>query len=178
MMARNTAETVGMYAVLLRASSHVSPINWQSRLNILLARSLLSRPSSFVRFLPSLVNCKNNHNQRAIQTFPYSISQAKVQKKKSFSWDQNDTFSSFADLLKSTKAFSTASIRRIFAIMFQIPNSSSGSNISVIPGDIKRGGAAQRGDLVEPDSTEAQHGVARRIWLRDVNISALQRILQ
>lgn len=27
MMARNTAETVGMYAVLLRASNHVNPIN-------------------------------------------------------------------------------------------------------------------------------------------------------
>ena len=27
MMARNTAETVGMYAVLLRASSHVRPIS-------------------------------------------------------------------------------------------------------------------------------------------------------
>jgi hypothetical protein len=41
MMARNTAETVGMYAVLFRASSHVSPMSWQSLLNILLALSFV-----------------------------------------------------------------------------------------------------------------------------------------
>lgn len=63
MVARNTAETVGMYAVLLSASSHVSPINWQSRLNILLALLLFSRSSCFVTFLPSPVNCKSDHNQ-------------------------------------------------------------------------------------------------------------------
>lgn len=49
MMARNTADTVGMYAVLFLASSQVSPMSWQSLLNILLA---LSPPSS-VPFLPS-----------------------------------------------------------------------------------------------------------------------------
>lgn len=41
MMARSTAETVGMYVVLLRASNHVRPMSWQSLLNILLALSLL-----------------------------------------------------------------------------------------------------------------------------------------
>ena len=41
MMARSTAETVGMYVVLLRASNHVNPMSWQSLLNILLALSLL-----------------------------------------------------------------------------------------------------------------------------------------
>ncbi|KAG7034940.1 hypothetical protein SDJN02_01733, partial [Cucurbita argyrosperma subsp. argyrosperma] len=40
-MALRTAETVGMYAVLLRASSHVSPISWQSLLNILVALSVV-----------------------------------------------------------------------------------------------------------------------------------------
>lgn len=38
--ARNTAETVGMYAVLFRPRSHVSAISWQSRLNIFFALSL------------------------------------------------------------------------------------------------------------------------------------------
>lgn len=72
MMARNTAETVGMYAVLLRASSHVSPISRQSRLSILLVRSLPS-PSSpspppplLVPFLPPTVSWENNHIPRAI----------------------------------------------------------------------------------------------------------------
>lgn len=40
-MALNTAETVGMYAVLLRASSHVSPMSWQSLLIILLPLSVV-----------------------------------------------------------------------------------------------------------------------------------------
>ena len=42
MMARSTAETVGMYVVLFRANSHVRPMSWQSLLNILLALSLLA----------------------------------------------------------------------------------------------------------------------------------------
>lgn len=41
MIALKTAETVGMYAVLLRASSHVNPISWQSLLNILVALSVV-----------------------------------------------------------------------------------------------------------------------------------------
>lgn len=40
MMALSTADTVGMYAVLFLANSHVSPMSWQSLLNILLALSL------------------------------------------------------------------------------------------------------------------------------------------
>lgn len=40
-MALNTAETVGMYAVLLRASSHVSPMSLQSLLIILLPLSVV-----------------------------------------------------------------------------------------------------------------------------------------
>lgn len=40
-IALNTAETVGMYAVLLRASSHVSPISWQSLLIILVPLSVV-----------------------------------------------------------------------------------------------------------------------------------------
>lgn len=55
-MARNTAETVGMYAVLLRARSHVSPISWQSLLNILLA--LLSSCSAVPFLLPPF-SCNN-----------------------------------------------------------------------------------------------------------------------
>lgn len=39
-MALNTADTVGIYAVLFLASSHVSPMSWQSLLNILFALSL------------------------------------------------------------------------------------------------------------------------------------------
>lgn len=59
-MARNTAETVGMYAVLFRARSHVSPMSWQSRLNILLALSLvdLSRDVPFL-LLPPPLSCNN-----------------------------------------------------------------------------------------------------------------------
>uniref|UniRef100_A0A0E0ED18 Uncharacterized protein n=1 Tax=Oryza meridionalis TaxID=40149 RepID=A0A0E0ED18_9ORYZ len=38
-MARSTADTVGMYTVLFLASSHVSPISWQSRPSIRRARS-------------------------------------------------------------------------------------------------------------------------------------------
>lgn len=59
MMARNTADTVGMYAVLFLASSQVSPMSWQSLLNILLA---LSPPSS-VPFLPSPFSCNGNHHK-------------------------------------------------------------------------------------------------------------------
>lgn len=40
--ARNTAETVGMYAVLFLPSSHVSAMSWQSRSNIFFALSLSS----------------------------------------------------------------------------------------------------------------------------------------
>jgi len=55
-IALNTAETVGMYAVLLRASSHVSPMSWQSLLIILV-------PLSVVVFLfpPLTFSCKSTH---------------------------------------------------------------------------------------------------------------------
>lgn len=74
MMARSTAETVGMYAVLLRASSHVSPISWQSRPSILLALSP-SPPSlsPFVPFLPSPFSCKYHRGRVSldISSNPY-----------------------------------------------------------------------------------------------------------
>ena len=56
MMARNTAETVGMYAVLLRARSHVKPMSWQSLLNILLALSVVGL--SPVPFLYPPFSCR------------------------------------------------------------------------------------------------------------------------
>lgn len=51
--ALNTAETVGMYAVLLRARSQVSPISWQSLSNILFTLS----PGSLVPFRWPPFNC-------------------------------------------------------------------------------------------------------------------------
>lgn len=53
-MARSTAETVGMYAVLFRASSQVSPMSWQSLLNILLALSLVDLSPAVPFLLPPL----------------------------------------------------------------------------------------------------------------------------
>lgn len=66
-MARSTAETVGMNVVLFRASSHVSPMSWQSLLNILLALSLVA-----LFFVP--VTCNYQYRQRTsyfhVQTLP------------------------------------------------------------------------------------------------------------
>lgn len=62
MMARRTADTVGMYAVLFLARSHVSPMSWQSLLNILLA---LSPPSS----VPLPFSCNGNHHEAISDLF-------------------------------------------------------------------------------------------------------------
>lgn len=62
-MARRTAETVGMNVVLFRASSHVSPISWQSLVNILLVRSPSSSSCVWVPFLPSPFNYRRKIKQ-------------------------------------------------------------------------------------------------------------------
>ena len=67
MMARNTAETVGMYAVLFRASSHVSPMSWQSLLNILLALSFVGL--SPVPFLYPPFSCRYQQYTDSILVF-------------------------------------------------------------------------------------------------------------
>lgn len=74
MIARNTAETVGMYAVLFLASSHVSPISWQSLLNILLALSLVSWCP--VPFLYPPLSCK----------LPFKVTRAILSRKQVKGW--------------------------------------------------------------------------------------------
>lgn len=79
MMARNTAETVGMYAVLFRASSHVSPMSWQSLLNILLALSVVGL--SPVPFLYPPLSCTYK-KKKGILVQTHSIKQGTGKNKK------------------------------------------------------------------------------------------------
>ena len=58
--ARNTADTVGIYNVLFLPNSHVSAINWQSRLYIFLSLSL-----SLVSFLWTF-NCTPQQSKSEI----------------------------------------------------------------------------------------------------------------
>lgn len=60
--ARSTAETVGMYAVLLRARSHVSPMSWQSRPIILLSLLLSPVPGAPFSYI-------HQKNIKSVQTF-------------------------------------------------------------------------------------------------------------
>lgn len=66
-MALNTAETVGMYAVLLRASSHVSPISWQSLLSILVPLAVVAFSSFPFLYPPLSCNPSNFENQQDLR---------------------------------------------------------------------------------------------------------------
>jgi hypothetical protein len=81
------------------------------------------------------------------------------------------------DLLKSPKALGTAGVRRIPAILLQILDGSRGSRI-VEPRNVESSGAAERADLVEPNTAEAKNSVAARVRLRNPNATAKQRALQ
>lgn len=82
------------------------------------------------------------------------------------------------NLLQSTKTLCATSIRRIPAVMFQIPHGGGGRRVSAVSGHVERRRAAEGGNLVEPDAAEAQNGVARRVRLGYVYVAARQRALQ
>ncbi|KAL7000273.1 hypothetical protein U1Q18_001421 [Sarracenia purpurea var. burkii] len=78
---------------------------------------------------------------------------------------------------QSSETLSAASISGVPAIALEIPDCGGRRRIPM-RGDIEGGGAAEGGDLVEPNSAEAEDGVAGGVGLGNVDVAALQRVLE
>lgn len=80
-------------------------------------------------------------------------------------------------LLESSEAFGAPGVRGIPAALLQVPHRGRWSGV-MGPRNIKRGRAAQRADLMQSDSAEAEDGVTGGVWLRNVDALIHQCRLQ
>lgn len=81
-------------------------------------------------------------------------------------------------LLESSEAVVAAGMRRIPAILLQVPDGGGRRGIAGPGRHVKGSGADERADLVEPNPAETEYRVAAGVRLRQPDVPAHQRRLE